>query len=270
MALAELLSKYRRQIFDYLYTSDFQWRAMIKFFKEREQQQKPINAEKPWAFLISCGYALGKEQGIKKLTFQLTNSDQPQPTHTKIWFEAQPIGPRQWKSEKNTRVDLALGAIKRRSGTDSGVELDNRQPPWICFCEAKWNRDISPNVCHDPTRNQLARDLENALCFQAKDSFPSKVYFTVITPKNFGRKGTNSQLAKKYADYQKSEELLRDLEICTLPKNSQLEWHYPADIGQRISNSLQLKWVFYEDLLTNLLETPITAQLTNAWQKEML
>ena len=95
---------------------------------------------------------MAREQGVTMLTRALTGSNQREPPNPKIWFEVLPIPPR--KREGQTHLDLALGTIAKREGTESGIELDDVESPWICFCEMKWHSDISYRVTHDIHRNQ--------------------------------------------------------------------------------------------------------------------
>ena len=185
MKISGLLNTHRDTIRKNLSTSDAQWNSMMSKIEQREQREQSIAAEKIWTFLVACGYALNGSEGVTRLSKLLSGVQLTTPGTQRIWFESQAIGPRDPKSEGKTRIDLALGMIRQMGTTDSGIELATSKPGEICFCEMKWDTDISSGVRYDSTRNQLARDIENAVCFQSAGRFAKKVYFTVVTPRNF-------------------------------------------------------------------------------------
>jgi hypothetical protein len=168
------------------------------------------------------------------------------------WFEAQPMPPRgghRGFSEKNSKIDLALGDIKRRGRPEgSGIAYAKRAGSWVCFVEAKLLSDCSTTVTHDPLRNQLTRVIESLLCFQgAGGAFPENIYFTLLTPRFLQRvENRGSRLyGYKMCEYKNSATLRRDIESCKIPKRDEVGWRYP-DLEQRL-RALKLKWVAYED-----------------------
>lgn len=253
------LVDHKSVIRDYFCTTDDQWRELTEYRKRPQ-------AEKVLTFLMGCGYALGREQGLQTLTKVLTGSVLKQPNQPMIWFEAQPIPPRM--KEGNTHLDLALGAIARREGTANGIRFDTSTPSWICFCEAKVDSDISPRVKYDPNRNQLARVIENAICFQNSGKYPNDVYVTIIAPKAFSHK--RPLLEKKFSAYKSNpKSLLHDLNQCRLPKRAKADWLYPYNIAERITKSLKLQWVCFEDLVENLPDSDISGQIRGLWDDIM-
>ena len=141
-SLAEILMDYHDELDEYLYIGYARWDDLIKRIEREERTPSHDFAdEQIWTFLVGCGYAIAGQQGIAMLTRTLTGLNQGQPTNQKIWFEVLPIPPR--KGEGETHLDLALGTIARRKGTESGIELGDVEFPWICFCEMKWYSDIS-------------------------------------------------------------------------------------------------------------------------------
>jgi len=248
------LMDHRSEICGYFYTTNKQWNDFAL--------NRNCRSEKLWVFLISCGYALGKEQGVKTLAKVLTSLDLEQPAHPMIWFEALPLPPRM--REGNTHLDLALGAIASRNCRNNGIMFDDSVPSWICFCEAKLESDISLRVTHDPKRNQLARVIENAICFQNSAKYADDVYVTVITLRASSHK--YPLLKEKFDTYRENpDNLVNDLAKCCLDKRDRDNWLYPPNLTQRITDSLKLGWVYFEDLLKNIPSSDISEQLKNLW-----
>ena len=172
--------------------------------------------------------------------------------------------------EGNTCIDLALGAISGRKPTKGGIQLvDNMEHPWICFCEMKYDSDISGGTTHDKGRNQLLRVIENALCFQNSLGYVSKVFVTLVTPYAYKYERVKSSLYKyKYEEYKNDHtKIISDLTKCSFIPRAQTGWRYPTDIDRRIEN-LSLNWITYEELLIDLpcpegpLNSAILSKLT--------
>jgi hypothetical protein len=134
----------------------------------------------------------------------------------------------------------------------SGVELENVESSWICFCEMKWYSDISCNVSYDQHRNQLVRVIENALCFQNKDKFAEKIHVVLVTPKVFQQATAKSRLYQyKYSEYDSDPSRIEgDLDMCQLVENDRVDWNYP-EIRDRIAK-LSLGWISYEALFESM------------------
>jgi len=265
--LAEILKNYHDKITKYLYIGYAQWDNLINRIERQEQTPSHGFAdEQVWTFLIGCGYAIAGEQGIAILTRTLTGSDQKEPTNPKIWFEVLPIPPR--KREGETHLDLAIGTITGREGTESGIELDNAESPWICFCEMKWYSDISIGVTRDIHRNQLARVIENALCFQKSGKYAEKVYVTLVTPSLFCNTLLKSRLYQyKFEEYNTNRTcLIKDLNASVLEEKSQPDWFFPSDLTQRAVN-LSLRWATYDELFKNLPDSAVVTELKNFWRQ---
>ena len=246
--LAEILSRHRDNIEPYFYLGRAKWEnGLIKKIKAQEVAQTPDFAdERVWTFLIAYGYALYGEEGIKKLTKLLTNSDQIKQICPRIWLECMPLPPR--KGERNTSIDLALGTISRREPTKSGIQLDDFKNPWVCFCEMKYNSDISAGTTNDSQRNQLLRVIENALFFRSSDSerYADKVFVTLVTPEMFRYANVKSRLYQKYKEYKNDPStIISDLHKCSQKPN------WPSPDIKRI-DSLCLNWITYEELFANL------------------
>lgn len=156
-----------------------------------------------------------------------------------------------------------------RKGTESGIQLDNIESPWICFCEMKWYSDISTSVTYDTHRNQLARVIENALCFQRSGKYAERVYVTLVTPGVFHLATLKSRLYQyKYEEYNaQRSSLLNDFQACGLERNDQPGWSYPADLGQRVKD-LVLRWITFDELFENLPSSMIAPGIKNFWSKQ--
>lgn len=271
-SLAEALGYREKEILSYLYLGRAKWENLMKTIRAQEQAQSAdFNNEQVWTFLIGCGYALCGEAGIRKLASILTGSDQVKPLLNKMWFEFLPLPPRQ--GEGNTSIDLALGTISCRKQTRGGIKLDDSEHTWVCFCEMKYNSDISCDTTHDSQRNQLLRVIENALCFQKSGRYADKVFVTLVTPDAFRYANVKSRLYQyKYEEYKNDPtRIIGDLQECSLLHRMQTNWHYPTDMVKRINN-FSLNWITYEELLANssypeeTLHSGILLKLRRFWE----
>jgi hypothetical protein len=113
--------------------------------------------------------------------------------------------------------------------------------------EAKCLADASGKVSYDPLRNQLARVIENVLCFQGDERLPDRLFFTLLTPRLFKDHPTARLYGYKMRDYEDPAKLLCDIETCSIPKRRDAGYAYP-DLVPRL-DALTLNWVCYEDLL---------------------
>jgi hypothetical protein len=262
-SLTTILKKNKGKISQYLYVGRAKWDELLKRIENQEiNPKRDFDDEQIWTFLVACGYAFAGKRGVDKINKILTNVEQRFQPHLKIWYEALPMPPR--IREGNTNLDLALGNIELRDSVESGIELEEIEKPWICFCEMKWYSDISVRVTHDPHRNQLLRVIENALCFQNYGQFAERVYITLVTPKIFKETNLKSRLYKyKYEEYQNNPDaIMSDIESSHLKNRSQQNWIYPEDINTRIAK-LSLNWVTYETLFEKMPETMISEEVHN-------
>jgi len=260
-SLAEALKTWHDQITKRLYVGYANWDDLVARIKRQERKPPGCFAdEQVWTFLVGCGYAAAGEQGVLELTKHLTGSLQRGPTSPTIWFECLPIPPR--KREGATHVDLALGTIARREGTESGIELDDTDSPWVCFCEMKWLSDISSRVRYDLHRNQLARVTENAICFRGAERYAQRAYVGLVTPAVFRDAACKSRLYQyKFEEYSRdTRSLLADLRACVLDQGN------PCDLAERVQN-LSLRWTTYDELFADLPDSGIRPELTAFWAK---
>lgn len=223
-----------------LKTSDKQLREV----KEAINNGNIERNEKIWNYLIGTilQESCDRNKYLKKFVGDSINI----PDELKICFEAQPLPPRE--EESNTQLDLALGAIKRRGNTDSGIEFDRDQNySWVCFVEGKLYADCSTQVTNDPLRNQLVRIIENLLCFQGKGDFPDNLVFTLLTPRFFKENDHAKLYGYKMKEYKDKEKILRDIRASRNDKRKRGEWEYPV-LEDRL-NRFELRWVTYEEIL---------------------
>jgi hypothetical protein len=180
------------------------------------------------------------------------------PPDTLIWFEGQPLSPRKGTAgatEGNSRLDLAFGHIQGRSSTQAGIDYGpHASDSWVCFVEAKCLSDTSVAISADPLRNQLTRVIENLLCFGRGDG-PTRLYFTLITPRRLLNEGKRSRLyAYKMDEYRRDPRLiLEDIDLCGFDRRHR---HTLADREQRLER-LKLTWVDFESLLEPVLGTSL-------------
>jgi hypothetical protein len=265
-ALNDILEKQHDRIGQYLHTSRKQWPRLVGLARRLAQPPSGESTESAWTFLAACGYAMAGDTGVRDLSGLLTGSQQTTPDHPRIWLEPMAISPRE--REGATRIDLALGTIARRTGTENGIELAPGACSWICFCEMKWLSDISPKVTYDLHRNQLQRVIENALCFQRSGQYAERVHVTLVTPSVFRSAPVKYLLyQRKFEEYNKDPPSIgRDLEASVLRKRSRTDWFYPSDLPQRIEK-LRLRWVTYDKLFQNLPHSPVTTELKGLWNQ---
>ena len=161
---------------------------------------------------------------------------------------------------------MAVGAVARRGTTKSGVELSAHANSWICFCEMKWNSDISGSVSNDAHRNQFARVIENALCFENKGKYAGRSFVTLVTPAVFKDVVPDSRFHREYQDrlrdYQSDyANILTDLDSPLKKAN-----HYPDDIVERLK-TLTLRWVTFDCLFESIPDSPISDSLKTFWKE---
>lgn len=264
--LAELLKQHHDRIGEYLYIGYLRWDDLIARVGRQEQKASHgLTDEQVWTFLVASGYAAAGEQGVAMLTEAMTDSNQKDPASSRIWLEVLPVSPR--KKEGETHVDLALGTIAIRAGTESGIELHDAESPWVCFCEAKWYSDISTGVSYDIHRNQLARVVENAVCFQRAGAYLEHAYVTLLTPEVFRRASLKSRLYQ-YLFKEYNEDRVRltgDLAACALEKTEQPDWTYPSDVAKRAA-TLSLQWCSYDELFERMPDSQMAASLYQFWR----
>lgn len=266
--LSNLLNENKDLIENNLYLGFAKWDNLIKKIEEYEEIkiENEIKDEQIWTFLVGCGYAAAGKEGIDKISKLLTGSKKMVKANDKIWFEVLPLPPR--KKEGNTHLDLAVGNITQRKETDSGIELSDNEDDWICFCEMKWDSDISTKVSFDLHRNQLIRVIENALSFQnEKDKYSKDIYVTLVTSEEYYNNENYSRLYQyKFIEYKNNPNyIFKDIERSNLDKNEYNSWKYPNNIKSQIDN-LNLNWTTYNDLFESLPVSSISNELKSFWK----
>ncbi len=209
--------------------------------------------EKLWTYFVANILDRAADQG--PYLEQLCRERVFCPGHLDPWLECQPISPRKGtrggENEANTRIDLSIGAIRRREGTDGGIAFDNsaRSPfRWACFVEGKGpDRDCDFKSEHDWLRNQLERDIESLLSFQDHGTFPDRLYFTLLTPRLCRRHPRSRLYGYRMEEYLKDSALLiPDIIRCTIPVRDDGDQEYPLLPGRL--ERLKLTWLSYEDI----------------------
>jgi hypothetical protein len=259
MTLSELIRNYKDDICRTLHIGYANWDALLDTIETQEMRAAPDFAdEQVWTFLLGAIYAMEGANGAARLASLLMEKQTTWPID-KIWFECLPMPPR--LAERNTHLDLAVGDIQLRRGTQSGIEYNDGGP--ICFCECKWYSDISIDVSNDRSRNQLARVIENAICFQRKMQFPTEVHVTLITPQVFNPTAAKSRLYQyKREEYFDRKNILTDLDLCCLKKRASHEYVYPRDLARRLEY-LHLHWVSYQSLFQDAPESILKESLSD-------
>lgn len=259
VSLASLLEDHRDEICRTLQLiEDSYWDNRILTLASRSPDGSGnFNDEATWTFLTACGYAICRTEGIAKLTALLTgNSDLKPPEDSKVWLEFRPMTPR--IGESRTRLDLAIGTIVQEAGTKGGINLGlpNVSTSWICFCEMKWESDISPGVTNDPNRNQLIRVIESALYFQSNGDFADEVHVALVTPTVFRDKHfVFKNYTGKFRCYESdSTNILEDLRNCTLKPRGNF------NAVERIE-ALQLHWPTFDELFVSIPDSAISDAL---------
>ena len=263
--LADELMNQHSEIIKHIHIGYARWDDLIARVSRQERTPSPsFDDEQIWTFLVACGYAISGISGVAALTRILTRSQPKASDSLKIWFEVLPIPSR--KGEGESHIDLALGTIDLRQGTESGIQLAAVEAPWVCFCEMKWYSDISSRITHDIHRNQLARVIENALCFQKSGRYAEKVFVTLVTPSIFHDSRLKSRLYQyKFEEYNTNRvRLLEDLDACILDKNDRSDWSFPNNLPRFVSN-VPLQWATYDELFENVPDSAIAAGVKEFW-----
>lgn len=232
-------------------SSEPQWDEMAHAAGERNLAWN----EKVWTLLVAD--ALDRAQDTAALLAGICGETVPVPQPFQVWFESQPPSPRPGRgqsAEGNTHLDLALGAIRERPATEGGIEYDPQAScAWVCFVEAKCLSDCSHGVKYDPLRNQVARVIENLLCFRRANEFPERLFFTLLTPRVFRDDpvGLRSRLyGYKFREYKEHPTLLLDEFRATdkrIPPRASPGISIPA-VEERLA-ALRMNWVTIEDIL---------------------
>jgi len=230
-----------------------------------------LTNERVWTFFLAT-LILNAPTSVKiKCLKKFLNEDVTINNDIEIWFEAEPLSPRKEKaknSEGNSKIDVAFGGIKKRGSTESGIEFSS-QNDWVCFVEAKLFSDCSAGTEYDPFRNQLARIIENLICFQdSKGNFPERIYFTLLTPRIFKERPFYKLYGFKYFEYQDRNNLKKEFELSKIiPRSNQKNWQYPSDTMKRLK-ALKLNWVTYEEIFEEIFggNIDLLSEITDSQQ----
>ncbi len=278
--LADQLSECFPGMSQHIKMPSVDWQNMVAKIQDDEDKRTPslscFGDEQVWTFLVCCGYSVNGSEGIRKLSGLLAPGEIV-PDDGKLWFEVRPMSPRE--REGNTRLDLAVGFLKTRGVTASGIELDvpedPRQNTWACFCECKWLSDLSIDVTHDVNRNQLTRVIENLLFFQCAEILLASPHVTLITPAIFrpnsleqsNRIQSFSRLFQyKFVEYKSDpSRIAADIGACRLRQRSGGGWIYP-NMDERVK-LLRLNCVTYEELFQEMPASELREPLTRFFKE---
>jgi hypothetical protein len=229
------------------------WDLLVRRVERAEQEALAYGDEQVWTYLLACAYAAAPD-GPSMLAGTLTG--EPFAADS-VWLEVLPTLTRE--REGYTNIDLALGDLRLRGGTEGGIELAHTDSSAVVFSEFKWFSDISTNVSHDQHRNQLARVIETALMFRsASGVFADKVHVTLVTPQVFKTRRAPSRLYRyKWNEYTRDDHagLVADLEECCLSPTTGL----PTALTRL--PALRLNWCTYEELAFGVPASPLRNSL---------
>src|ERR1051326_8175115 len=216
-----------------------------------ENANDALTDEQVLTYLCSYGYAIHPD-GPQRLA-QVLLRDTNQSYSGSLWFEFLPKSPR--LRERETHLDLALGNLRTRAGTLSGIEFEPpaTEPSWIAVIEAKLRSDISCDVSYDPFRNQLLRVIENGvtLCGVGEKT-PAIVHVILLTPQVFKDHRKSRFYGCKFDEYCPSPGKL-DMEaikndLCRLQLK---EVGYTCNLEERL-DALKLHWATFEELISQM------------------
>jgi hypothetical protein len=214
-----------------------------------ERSSAPLVDEQVLTYLCAFGYAAAP-QGPQALACAIVQ-DNALTYDGKIWFEFLPLSPRNREGE--THFDLALGDVRRRLPTRSGLEFNHpgARPSWIAAVEAKLRSDLSAHVRYDAFRNQLLRVIENAVTLRdSTGQMPASVHVILLTPKVFKENPRTRFYGCKFQEYCPNGKVDPASVLADLGR-LQLSAAHNCDIAARLSN-VSLRWVTYEDLISRM------------------
>lgn len=236
-----------------------------KLFQELKNKEIKKSDEQLLLFKIVNEY----EENRNLLYFLLTGEKNEE--NIELGMEVQPHTNR--KKEGNTYLDLALGNIRQRTNTESGIELGINKKEDFVFCEAKWKSDISYGVSKCTIRNQLQRVIETALIFPKKE-FKGNIYVVLITPELYRNNyfaGINTRLyAYKYDEYRKNirKTFIEELNLIeSLNKIPFTDEKKCKDIIEKNLDKLILKWVTFEELIAQIPNDKNRIEINKAYEE---
>src|SRR5262249_52916490 len=129
MSLAQAVTGAREEIRKRLRLGRAHWDALVERLDRAERPgNRECHDEQLWTFALACAYA-ASDGGPSDLAGRLAGTPVASDA---IWFEMLPRSPR--RAEGQSNLDLALGDLVLRAGTDSGIELLAGSCRQIIFC----------------------------------------------------------------------------------------------------------------------------------------
>lgn len=223
-------------------------KKVIDLIKNGNFEKDIFNNEIVWTYAIA---KMAEEKpNIYKLitTFDKLEKDN-------IFLESQPLVP-YLGDEGNSHLDIALGAVKIRGTTTSGIEFAGVGN--VCFVEAKYLSDIDTKTSFSPIRSQMDRVIENLLNFDKDGVFSEKVVFTLLTPRIFKKIHGKRFYYYKFNEYEQDillgrhEELYAKIKLESINLRNR-DGNYESKIKDRFKN-LSINWVTFEDIIESQFE----------------
>ncbi|MCE5247838.1 hypothetical protein LLG88_13075 [bacterium] len=209
-----------------------------------------------WNYVAAVILCAAQDRGEAPAWFENQGPHAAEDGNTDVWCEAIPIAPRcgaAGRTEGNSHIDIAWGAITIRNGTKAGIAFDPDGGGSVTFVEAKLLSDISTGVSHDPVRNQMARVIESLACLQTDDghgALPEDIRFALLTPKRLRDEYQFARLyGYKYEAYIDTRDaLIADINASWFERRNTRRWHYPEGVPERLTG-MAMDWWSYEEIL---------------------
>jgi hypothetical protein len=215
----------------------------------------PLKDEQVLTYLCAYGYAIHADGSLQFA--RLLTEDDTIDSPNALWFEFLPRSPRH--NEGETNLDLAIGHLRCREGTRSGIEFDPavEGKTWVGFVEVKLRSDLATHVKYDPFRNQLLRVVENAVTLRHADAMPRRVHVILVSPSVFKHHVGSRFYGYKFDEYDNHrEKILKDLGLL------QLHPAHNIDLAPRVSpDVLSFHWITLETIIRAMPESDFKAAL---------
>lgn len=202
--------------------------------------------------------------------YKLITGFSPKHKHN-IFLEGQPLTPYR-NIEGNSYIDMALGSVELRAGTQSGIAYSAEAGSDVCFVEAKYLSDLSTKTEHSLLRNQMDRVIENLLNFESNGVYPKKVVFTILTPKIYKENPGARLYSYKFDEYarlikENKNELIKKIELISNKEEKRFEYSKEKSYLLNRLDSLELRWITYEEIFLQInpnLQSPDITSLQDA------
>lgn len=230
-------------------------RTHIARLRSAARDNDPKRNERIWSYIAAKILSRAHQTGTAPAWFAEAGK-WARDGNADVWCEAMPVVPRRGvagRTEGDSHVDLAWGAMELRQETKAGIAYSPDGVGAVTFVEAKLLCDISTAVSHDPLRNQMARIIESLVCFRADGGqacYPRDTRFALLTPRRFRGQPTRSRLYNyKFDEYRSNRDaLVEDIELSAFPRRNKRRWRYPDDLKERVAQ-MKMEWWSFEEVL---------------------